>query len=314
MSIKTTTLGSTDLTVSTIGFGCVALGGQYGELEEAEGIRSVHHAIDVGINFFDTSAYYGETLSETRLGKALKGRRDQIVLATKGGRHTIDRFDFTYDNIIEMCDASLRRLQTDWLDVYQLHDIEFGRMADVEAGIRALQDLKKAGKVRAIGVTGYPLGLLRQMAATHDLDLVLSYCHGNLLNDRLNDVLLPTVRERGIGLINASITHMGILTPQGEQPWHPAAAELKQAGRAAANICLQYGANLAQLATQYALQTATADVTLLGTRTVAELDSTLALNDTPINPDLLRDVQTALAPVHNLEWPSGLPAYADPYP
>lgn len=299
-------LGSTSLNVSPVGFGCVALGGQYGPLAEGEGIKVVHQAIDAGINFFDTSAYYGETRSETRLGKALKGHRDKVVVATKGGRHSMDRFDFSYANIIQMCEDSLSRLQTDRLDVYQLHDIEFGRPEEVIEGIRALLDLKKQGKVRFIGVTGYPQDLLRDMALNQELDVTLSYCHGNLMNDRMNEILVPAVKMRGMGLINGSVTHMGILTPNGEQDWHPAPEEVKKAGREAAEYCKIRGVNLAELAIQYALGNKNVDVTLLGVRTVSELENSLKLLDRSIDRDLLEDIQGIIEPIHNVEWPSGL--------
>ncbi|MDF1756241.1 MAG: aldo/keto reductase [Verrucomicrobiales bacterium] len=307
------TLGSTSLTVSPIGFGCVALAGQYGPLAEEEGIRAVHHAIDSGINFFDTSAYYGETLSETRLGKALEGRRDEVVLATKGGRHATDRFDFSYDNIIQMCEDSLKRLQTDWLDIYQLHDIEFGEMDTVLEGCRALCDLKEQGKARFIGVTGYPPTLLRHMAETRDFDVTLTYCHGNLLNNRMDDVLAPVTKKNGMGLINGSVTHMGVLTPQGEQDWHPAPIEVKQAGREAAKYCADRGVNLAELAIQYSLRNENADVTLLGTRTVEELENSIALLNRPIDEEVLAGVEAILKPVHNVEWASGLTENAVKY-
>ncbi len=302
-------LGSTSLFVPPIGFGCVALGGQYGSLAESEGIAAVHQAIDSGINFFDTSAYYGEGLSETRLGKALQGRRDEVIIASKGGRHTADHFDFSYQNIIEMCEASLNRLQTDRIDIYQLHDIEFGTIETVLEGVRALFDLKEKGKVRYIGVTAFPLGLLRHMAIEFDFDVTLSYCHGNLMNNQISKILAPVVKERGMGLINGSVTHMGILTPHGEQVWHPAPEAVKEAGRRAAEFCEKTGVNLAELAIQYALLNQDVDVTLLGTRTIAELESSLALIERPIDLVLLEDVQKIIAPVHNTEWPSGLPEH-----
>ena len=137
-----------------------------------------------------------------------------------------------------MCEASLQRLQTDYLDVYQLHDIEFGqRQVVVDEGIRALQDLKEQGKVRFIGVTGFPVKLLREMVENQDLDVTLSYCHGTLMNQRMDDVLVPAVQAKGIGLINASVTHMGILTHQGPQDWHPAPEQVKAKGREVARLC-----------------------------------------------------------------------------
>lgn len=93
------TLGKTGLEVSTLGFGCAALGNQYGDMQDDEAIRAVHAALDQGITFFDTSAYYGRTLSETRLGQALVGQRQNVVLATKGGRIDRDEFDFSTERM-----------------------------------------------------------------------------------------------------------------------------------------------------------------------------------------------------------------------
>jgi L-galactose dehydrogenase len=309
-------LGKTGLQVSRLGFGCAPLGNEYGRLSDEEGTRAVLAAIDHGINFFDTSPYYGRTLSESRLGTALRGRRSEVVLATKGGRFDAPLatgFDFSYNSIVAMCEASLTRLQTDYLDVYQLHDIEFGdRAVVVNEGIRALQDLRQAGKVRFVGVTGYALPLLREMVETQVLDVVLSYCHYNLLNQRLNEVLLPAVQAQGVGLINASVTHMGILTEQGPQGWHPAPRVVKETAVCAATFCREQGVSLAQLAIQFALQNQAVDVTLLGTRTHAELMSSLALLEAPLDEVVLAGVQAILEPVLNMSWESGRPEHFEP--
>jgi L-galactose dehydrogenase len=307
-----TTLGKTGLKVSRLGFGCAPLGNEYGDLGTAEATRTVHAAMDAGLNFFDTSPYYGRTLSEIRLGAALKGRRDEIVLATKGGRLDSELetgFDFSYASIMRMCEQSLARLQTDYLDVYQLHDIEFGRPEVVDEGIRALHDLKQQGKVRFIGVTGFPVARLGELCASHDLDVTLSYCHGNLMNQQMDRVLVPTVKERGIGLINASITHMGILTHQGHPDWHPAPEQVKAKGHQVAQFCEARGASLPALAIQYALANPNVDVTLLGTKTVAELETSVRLLDEAPDRELLAEVQALIEPVVNLSWPSGYEAY-----
>lgn len=301
-----TQLGKTGLTVSRLGFGGAALGNQYGAIQDSEAIQAVHAAIDQGITFFDTSAYYGRTLSETRLGQALAGQRQKVILASKGGRIDRDEFDFSTDGILSMCAASLRRLQTDYLDVYQLHDIEFGDPSQIiNEAIPALQQLKQEGKVRLIGVTGYPLPLLRQIIETHQLDVALSYCHYNLLDTTLNDVLVPTVKTKQMGLINGSVTHMGILTDQGPPPWHPAPNPVKQIGRDVTAICRRQGIPIAHLAIQFALQNDAVDVTLLGTRTVAELNESVQLLGQPPDPALLASVLAMIEPVANISWPSG---------
>jgi len=299
-------LGKTGVTVSRLGFGCAALGNQYGELQDSEAVQAVHAALDQGITFFDTSAYYGRTLSETRLGQALVGQRQNVILATKGGRIDRDEFDFSTDGILNMCAASLRRLQTDYLDIYQLHDIEFGDPNQIiNEAIPALQQLQQEGKVRFIGVTGYPLPLLRQIIETHQLDVTLSYCHYNLLNTTLNDGLVPAVKAKEMGLINGSVTHMGILTDQGPPPWHPAPASVKQIGRDVAAFCRRQGIPIAHLAIQFALQNDAVDVTLLGTRTVAELNESVQLLGQSPDPALLASVLAMIEPVADISWPSG---------
>jgi len=299
-------LGKTGLTVSKVGFGGAPLGNQYGDIEDREAIRAVQVAIDSGITFFDTSPYYGRTLSETRLGQALVGQREKVILATKGGRIDRAAFDFSYDGILHACEASLRRLQTNTIDVYQLHDIEFGdKKQIINEAIPALHRLKQEGKVRFIGVTGYSLPLLREIIEGHELDVVLSYCHYNLLNTRLNKELVPTVKAKGMGLINGSVTHMGILTEQGPQSWHPAPAEVKQIGKEVADYCRRHGTAIAHLAIQFALQNSDVDVTLLGTRTVAELEQSLSLLGEGPDPELLASVLAAIEPVANVSWPSG---------
>jgi len=314
--MKYRALGKTGLTVSEVGFGCAPLGNQYGDIDDNEGIRAIHAAIDHGINFFDTSTYYGKGVSETRLGKALIGKRDQVIVATKGGRFDVPLetgFDFSYDGIIQMCEASLKRLQTDVIDVYQLHDIEFGdKQQVINEAIPAVQKLKSDGKVRFIGVTGFPLPLLWEMIETQDLDVTLSYSHYNLINQTLNEELVPAVKAKGLGLINGSVTNMGLLTDQGPQRWHPAPETAKVAAAEAAAYCRSRGASLPQLAIQFALQNPHVDVTLLGVRTEAELQSSIPLLDSKPDPELLEAILAILEPIANTTWPSGRPENYEP--
>ena len=118
------TLGKTDLEVSIISFGAAPLGSEYRKIDESEGISAVHTALDLGVNFIDTSPYYGRTKSEIVLGKALRTvNRNQYYLATKVGRYDLQNFDFTADRVIESVDQSLTRLKTDYIDLIQCHDI-----------------------------------------------------------------------------------------------------------------------------------------------------------------------------------------------
>ncbi|MEM7798707.1 MAG: aldo/keto reductase [Chloroflexota bacterium] len=296
-------LGQTGLKVTKVSLGCASLGNEYGDLELAEGIRAVHVAIDRGINFFDTSPYYGRTLSETRLGKALKGKRDKVILGTKGGRFDIAGFDFSYDGIIKMCEESLVRLQTDYIDVYQLHDIEFGDKEQViNEAIPAMHELKRQGKVRFIGVTGFPVDLLAEMVISQELDVALSYAHFTLVNQTMHDLLQPHTVARNVGLINASITGLGLLTHNGPQPWHPASQAFKDVIAEAIVYCTQKNINLTRLAVLYALKYDGADSTLLGTRTVEELENSLKWMNEEINQAHLDAVLKILEPIRNQSW------------
>lgn len=310
-------LGRTGLRVSRIGFGCAGLGNEYGGLADDDAAAVVHHAIDRGITYFDTSTYYGRGLSEERLGRALAGRRDQIVLATKGGRFDApleSGFDFSYDGIVGMCEASLRRLRTDVIDVYQLHDIEFGDKDEVFGeAMRALVDLKAAGKARHIGVTGYPLPLLAEAVETFPLDVVLSYCRYNLMDRSMQERLVPVAQRRGTAVINGSILHMGLLSERGPQDWHPASERVRKVADRVRQHCRDAGVSVSALATQFALANHDVAVTLLGSSRIATLDSSLAAAETPMDLDLVNEIEAQIGHEDlNLPWPSGRPEHWEP--
>ncbi len=158
-------LGKTGCRVSILGFGASPLGNEFRVTDPAEDARAVACAIDRGINYFDVSPYYGRTLAEKRLGEALAGRRDKVFLATKCGRYDAAGFDFSADRLAHSIDESLARLQTDYVDLLQLHDIEFGDYRQiVEESVPALEKIKQSGKARFIGATGLPLKILRNVA------------------------------------------------------------------------------------------------------------------------------------------------------
>jgi len=299
-------LGQTDLNLSLVGFGGAALGGVFGDFDPNEGTRAVHLAVDSGINFFDTSPYYGITVAETRLGAALVGRRDRVVLATKCGRYGMDEFDFSAKRVLASMDESLRRLQTDYIDLFQVHDVEFGDVQQIiHETIPALRQLQQQGKARYIGVTGYPPKVLRRIAETTPVDSILTYCHYNLMNTDMDEVLTAFAQERGIGLINAAGLAMGILTEQGPAPWHPAPQQVRDAGKKAAEYCRQHGENISEVALRFCLAHPFVSSTLVGMADSHQVEAGLKLLRTSTNGELLRQVEAILAPVFNHVWPSG---------
>lgn len=308
-------LGKTGLLVSVLGFGASPLGDEFRKTDPAEGARAVHCAIDHGINFFDVSPYYGRTLAESRLGVALQGLRHRVVLATKCGRYDSAAFDFSPDRLFRSIDESLGRLRTDYVDLLQLHDIEFGDYRQiVDEALPAARRIQQSGKARFIGITGLPLKILREVAAVAEVDSILSYCRYNLMITDLDDVLTPLCRERNIGLINASPLHMGILTERGAPAWHPAPAAVKEAGRRAAELCRRHGADVAAVALRYCLNHPHVASTLVGMADPRHTLSNLQALETEIPPQLMADIASVVAPVKDITWPSGNPVNNDSDP
>nr|ACJ84972.1 unknown [Medicago truncatula] len=195
-------LGRTGLKLSSVGFGASPLGNVFGSVSEEQANASVRIAFQSGINFFDTSPYYGGTLSEKVLGKALKALnvpRSEYIVATKCGRYK-EGFDFSAERVTRSVDESLERLQLDYVDILQCHDIEFGSLDQiVNETIPALQKLKEAGKTRFIGITGLPLEVFTYVldrVPPGTLDVILSYCHHSINDSTLEDIV-PYLKSQG---------------------------------------------------------------------------------------------------------------------
>lgn len=307
------TLGNTGLEVSVLGYGASPLGNEFEEIDVREGDRAVHMAIDHGVNFFDTSPYYGRTLSEERLGRALGAKRKDIVLATKCGRYDMDAFDFSAERVRASIDESLRRLRTDYVDIYQMHDIEFvDREQVLDEALPVARELQQAGKCRFVGITGLPLGILRDVAERTPVDTILSYARYNLMVDDLDTELRPLCAERGIGLINASPLHLRILTERGAPSWHLASDEVKRVGEQVASLCRERGVDVAAAALKFCYDyphTASVLVGMSKTRHVATNLEAFAFEEPP---GLLEEIRALVDPVRNQIWPSGLPENQDP--
>jgi L-galactose dehydrogenase len=301
-------IGRTGLKVSILSQGGAAFGQQYGEVSQAEVTGCVHAAIDAGINFFDSSAYYGKGLAEQMLGDALQGgKRDKVHICTKAGRLDTSEFDFTPVGMQRCFEASLRRLQTDYVDVLLAHDIEFAN--DFEAVFTdtadCLHKLKRQGKCRFIGMSCHPLGLLRRAIERCSLDVVISYTHFNLQSQRLLTELLPTAEKHGVGVLNGSPLCIGALTNQGPPPWHPGSANLKAVVRKAVEHCQRRGADISTLGMQYCLAEPRIASIITGTARAGELAVNLKALTTSPDQGLLGEVQAILAPVRNETWPCG---------
>jgi len=306
--MKYRNLGRTGLNVSTLGLGGVAFGDMYGAMGPGVADACVRKAIDLGINLIDTSPFYGQTRSESVLGDILAdGLRDKIYLCSKAGRNTATDFDFTPAAMEQSVDASLKRLRTDYLDVLIAHDIEFATEFEpiFTETAAVLHKLKAAGKCRFIGMSGHPLGILRTAIERCNLDVVISYTHYTLQNQRLLTELLPTAEQHGVGVINASPLTMGLLSEAGAQDWHPAPAIVKMAGKRAAELCKSRGVSIATLGMQFCTREERIATTLTGASQASEVEANVKALETPLDEGLLREVQAILAPVMNVTWASG---------
>ena len=305
-------LGQTELQVSVVGFGASPLGDVFKKTEAAERNAAVALAVERGINFFDVSPYYGLTLAEERLGEALVGRREKVVLATKCGRYGGSEFDFSAKTITAGFEESLKRLRTDYVDLLQAHDVEFGLVLQiVEETLPALRRLQEQGKARYIGITGYSLKNLMEIAGKagregQGVDSILSYCRYNLLITDMDRELVPFAKKHGIGVINASPLHMGILTERGAPEWHPAPQAVRDAGQKIVALCKARGVDASEVALKFCLDYAGAASTLVGLSSREHVERSLKALEMAVDAEFLREIAEVVAPVKDLVWPSGL--------
>jgi aryl-alcohol dehydrogenase-like predicted oxidoreductase len=206
-------LGHSDLRVSAIGLGCMSMSGTYGKSDDAESITVIHHALDQGINFLDSSDMYGWGHNEELLGRALKGRRDRVVLTTKFGQvQSPDGKGNLVDGrpayVAQACDVSLKRLGVDVIDVYYQHRVD--PKVPIEDTVGAMSRLVEGGKVRYLGLCEAAPATIRRAHAVHPLSAVQS--EYSLLYREPAEGTLPTCRELGISYVAYSPLGRGFLT------------------------------------------------------------------------------------------------------
>ena len=202
------------LEVSALGLGCMGMSEFYGPTDEAESIASIHRALDLGIDLLDTADMYGPYTNEELVGRAIKGRRDRVVLATKcgivreAGNDRVRGINGRPEYIRSACDASLKRLGVAHVDLYQLHRVDPN--VPIEESVGALADLVKAGKTRAIGLSEAGPRTLRRACAVHPIaSLQTEY---SLLARDVEAEVLPVCRELGVGFLAYSPLGRGLLT------------------------------------------------------------------------------------------------------
>jgi L-galactose dehydrogenase len=309
-------LGRTGLTVPILSFGASSLGGVFRATDDNEAIRTVHVALDLGMNFIDVSPYYGATRAETVLGRALKGvARERYILATKVGQYGEGVFDFSAARVTKSLDESCGRLGVDYIDLLQCHDIEFADLNQiVDETLPALVNLRDAGRIGHIGITGLPLKIfpaILDRAAPGVVETVLSFCRYEL-NDTALDSLITYCQQRGVGVINASPTGMGLLTERGVPSWHPAPKSMVEVSRRAVDYCKSVGADIVKLAVQFCITHPGIATTLVGSANPDNIRKNIAYIDEPIDFELMAKVLEILRPIHNHNFTRGRPESRDP--
>lgn len=305
-------IGASDLVVNSIGLGCMGLTAFYGKpVEEREGISLIHEAIERGVNHFDTAEMYGPHTNEELLGKALQGRRSEVVLATKFGivspAHTGSKgaLDGSPENCRRAVEGSLSRLRTDYIDLYYLHRLDPD--TPIEDTVGAMAKLVEEGKVRAIGLSEVSSDTLRRAVKVHPIAAVQS--EYSIFTREIEDTLFPTLEETGTSLVAYSPLGRGMLAGAYQDGKRPASDDWRsmslprfegenfEANRmlAAEVVALaeRKGVSASQLALAWVLARSKNIVTIPGTTKLANLKANLGAYNINLTEDDLRD----LAPI-----------------
>ena len=313
MTLTSRTLGTqSPLTVSALGLGCRGMSEFYGDTDRASGIATIHRALELGVTFLDTADMYGPFVNEELVGEAIAGRRDQVVLATKFGNERLADgtrlgINGTPEYVRAACDASLSRLGVDHIDLYYQHRVD--KSVPIEDTVGAMAELVQAGKVRHLGMSEASAATIRRAHAVHPITAVQT--EYSLFTRDLEEAVLPTLRELGIGLVPYSPLGRGLLT--GAIAHESELAE-KDSRRTAyfprfqgealeANLTLvarireiadRLGCTPGQLALAWVLAQGEDVAPIPGTKRVRYLEENVAAADVAVTQEILAELEAAV--------------------
>lgn len=302
-------LGKTGLKVPVLSFGASSLGGVFHSIKQNDALRAVFTAVENGLNFIDVSPYYGHYKAETVLGKALKELpRESFILSTKVGRYGkdgVNTWDYSAKRAKESVYESMERLNIDYIDLINVHDIEFADLHQVvNETLPALVELREKGIVGHVGITDLQLENLKWVIENSEqgvVESVLNFCHYSLNDDKLSD-FLDFFDERGIGVINASPFSMGLLTQRGIPGWHPAPKPLVEACKRAAAYCSEQGYPIEKLAIQYSVSNPRIPTTLFSSANPDSVLKNIKYIEEPIDWELVKKVKEIIGDQQRVSW------------
>jgi aryl-alcohol dehydrogenase-like predicted oxidoreductase len=313
MSLSRRSLGShhSALEVSELGLGCMGMSEFYGTSDEQTGIDTIHRALDLGVTFLDTADMYGPFTNEQLVGRAIKDRREEVELATKFGNERNPDGSWvgingSPDYVRNACDASLERLGVDHIDLYYQHRVD--RSVPIEETVGAMKELVEAGKVRRLGLSEAAAATIRRAHAVHPITAVQS--EYSLFTRDIEDEVLPTLRELGIGLVAYSPLGRGLLTgavtreslesgdSRAAGRFPPFTGEALDANLALVDkvkeLASRHGCTPGQLALAWVLAQGVDVVPIPGTKRVRYLEENVAATEVQLSDEDLEALRTAV--------------------
>lgn len=312
--LSTRSLGTQGLTVSAMGLGCMGMSQSYGtaeERDERESIATIHRAIELGVTFFDTAEVYGPYTNEELVGRALRGRRDDVVIATKFGFKIGEKgvigLDSRPDHVREVVEASLRRLATDRIDLLYQHRVD--PAVPIEETVGAMAELVREGKVRFVGLSEAGEQSIRRAHATHPISALQS--EYSLWERNLEQRIIPLLRELGIGLVAFSPLGRGFLTGSAKRAEEYSEGDFRRndpryqgsnfdanmrAASAVQELASQKGVTPSQIALAWLFHKGSGIVPIPGTKRRRYLEENAGAANVSLSDEDMTELDAALSP------------------
>ena len=298
--------------VSNIGYGCATLAELYNSFNNSEYLDILEYSYTKGINYYDVAPFYGGGIAETRLGYFIKNNnREKIFIASKIGRYTEENslsgaggyFDFTPSKIEKSIKMSLSKLNTNYIDLIQCHDIENVDAKTVLDILPLLEHYKSIGIINGIGINSYPIEPLKEIINNTNIkiDSVGTYAHNTIINDSIkNDI--NYFKNKNIKIINSSPLAMGLLTTDGPPDWHPASEKMLKNVDDLKIYLDNNNEKIEDISMRYSFANNDILTTISGAKNINELNENIKSICNPLSNKLLTDINKITEPIKNCLW------------